>query len=74
MADDGNGVCNWRDAKVGISKALGTGWSPTAAYTRAWGKTSAYDHYTLGLPNSAGLTESASVGKGTLAISITKTF
>jgi uncharacterized protein (TIGR02001 family) len=74
VAGDGNAIWNWRDAKVGVSKAFSGGWNTTAAYTRAWGKTDAYDNYTLGIPNSTGRSESSDVGKGTLLVSISKTF
>ena len=74
VAGDGNDIWNWRDAKVGVSKAWAGGWSATAAYTRAWGKTDVYDNYTLGIPNSAGVVESSNLGKGTLLVSITRTF
>lgn len=74
VAGDGNAIWNWRDAKLGISKSLPGNWSATAAYTRAWGKSDAYAQYTLGIPNRAGVIEMADVGKGTLAVSITKTF
>ena len=74
VAGKGNDIWNWRDAKVGVSKTFAKGWSATAAYTRAWGKTDVYDSYTLGKPNGAGVTESSKVGKGTLLVSIAKTF
>jgi uncharacterized protein (TIGR02001 family) len=74
VAGAGNDIWNWRDAKLGLSKSFVGGWSATAAYTRAWGKTDAYDNYTLGIPNSAGVIESSTPGKGTLVVSITRTF
>ncbi len=74
VAGAGNAIWNWRDAKVGVSRAWSGGWSATAAYTRAWGKTAAYDNYTLGIPNSAGIVETSNPGMGTLVVSITKTF
>ncbi len=74
VAGDGNDIWNWRDAKVGVSRAWAGGWSATAAYTKAWGKTDVYDNYTLGIPNSAGVVESSNLGQGTLVVSVTKTF
>ncbi len=74
VAGAGNEIWDWHDAKVGVSKAWPGGWSATAAYTRAWGKTDAYDNYTLGISNSAGVVESSNLGKGTLVVSITRTF
>jgi uncharacterized protein (TIGR02001 family) len=74
VAGAGNDMWNWRDAKVGISKAMPGNWSATAAYTRAWGKTDAYERYTLGIADSAGVIDSANVIKGTLAVSLTKNF
>ncbi len=74
VAGEGNAIWDWRDAKIGISKSFSGSWSATAAYTRAWGKTDVYKNYTLGIPNSAGVTESANVGTGTVLVSLTKTF
>jgi uncharacterized protein (TIGR02001 family) len=74
VAGTGNEIWNWRDAKLGISKAWSGGWTATAAYTRAWGKTDVYENYTLGIPNSAGVIESSDLGKGTLVVSLTRTF
>jgi uncharacterized protein (TIGR02001 family) len=74
VAGDGNEIWNWRDAKVGVSRAWNGGWSASAAYTRAWGKTAVYETYTLGIPNSAGAVETSNIGKGTLVVSLTRTF
>lgn len=74
VAGDGNEIWDWRDLKVGLSKAYASGWTATAAYTRAKGNTDIYDHYTLGIPNSAGVIESSDPAKGTLVLSLTKTF
>jgi uncharacterized protein (TIGR02001 family) len=70
----GNDIWNWRDAKVGLSKALGSGWTLAAAYTKASGATTAYDAYTLGIPNSAGVIEASNPAVATLVVSIGKTF
>lgn len=69
-----NSIWNWRDVKVGVSKALPGGWTLAGAYTRAWGATNAYDNYTLGIPNSAGVVETSEPAAGTLLVMLTKTF
>ncbi|MES2320717.1 MAG: TorF family putative porin [Pseudomonadota bacterium] len=74
VAGAGNDVWNWRDYKIGVSRAWDGGWLGTAAYTKAKGATSIYDHYTLGIPNSAGVIESSDPATGTLVISLTRTF
>ena len=74
VAGDGNDIWSWRDAKIGVSRVWDGGWSATAAYTRAWGKTAVYETYTLGIPNSAGAIATSNIGKGTLAVSLTRTF
>ena len=71
VAGAGNDVWNWNDAKIGLSKAYSGGWAATAALTKAFPKTSIYDNYTLGIPNSAGVIESSNPGKATLVLSIT---
>lgn len=74
VAGTGNEVWDWVDYKIGLSRAFNGGWSATAAFTKGNGKTDIYDNYTLGIPNSAGVIESSNPGKGTLVLSITKTF
>jgi len=74
VAGTGNEVWDWVDYKIAVSKAYKGGWSTTAAFTKANGKTNIYDNYTLGIPNSAGVIETSNPGKGTLVLSITKTF
>jgi uncharacterized protein (TIGR02001 family) len=69
-----NSIWNWRDYKVGVSKTVAPGWSMAAAYTRAQGATDAYDRYTLGIPNSAGVIESSNPAKGTFVLALTRTF
>ena len=69
-----NGAWNWRDYKFGVSKSLAPGWTLAGAYTRAHGATGAYDHYTLGVPNSAGAIESSNPAEGTFVLSLTRTF
>ncbi|MFM9433170.1 uncharacterized protein (TIGR02001 family) [Janthinobacterium sp. CG_23.3] len=74
VAGAGNDIWNWRDVKVGLSKAFDGGWTATAAYTRAKGASDAYDAYTLGIANSAGVIETSNPASGTLVVSLTKTF
>jgi uncharacterized protein (TIGR02001 family) len=74
VAGAGNDIWNWRDVKVGASKVFDGGWTATAAYTRAKGATKAYDDYTLGIPNSAGVVETSNPARGTLVVSLGKTF
>ncbi|MES2075759.1 MAG: TorF family putative porin [Pseudomonadota bacterium] len=69
-----NSMWNWRDLKVGVSKSLPGGFTLAAAYTKAKGATSAYDNYTLGIANSAGVVETSNPADGTLVLSLTKTF
>lgn len=74
VAGAGNEVWDWVDYKIGISKALSGGWTTTAAFTKANPKTSIYDDYTLGIPNSGGVIERSNPAKGTLVLSLTRTF
>lgn len=73
VAGSGNDIWNWRDAKAGVTKTLGGGWSAAVAYTRAWGKTDIYKSYTTGVP-SGGTIDYSDVTKGTLVVSVTRTF
>jgi uncharacterized protein (TIGR02001 family) len=74
VAGSGNDIWNWNDAKIGLAKAYDGGWTATAALTKAFPKTGAYDNYTLGIPNSGGVIETSYPAKATLVLSITKTF
>lgn len=74
VAGTGNAIWNWRDAKLGVSRAFDGGWSVSAAWTRAWGSTDVYDHYTLGIPNRAGVIASSNPAAATLVFAVTKTF
>ncbi|QGZ37952.1 uncharacterized protein (TIGR02001 family) [Pseudoduganella flava] len=74
VAGAGNDIWNWRDAKAGVTKTLGGGWSASAALTRAWGKTDIYKTYTTGMPNGAGIVEYSNVAKATFVVAVTRTF
>ncbi|MYM94671.1 TorF family putative porin [Duganella vulcania] len=69
-----NSMWSWRDYKAGVTKVLAPGWAVSAAYTKAHGKTGAYDNYTLGIPNSAGVIETSNPADGTLVLALTRTF
>jgi uncharacterized protein (TIGR02001 family) len=69
-----NSLWSWRDYKAGVTKVLAPGWAVSAAYTKARGKTSAYDNYTLGIPNSAGVIERSNPADATLVFALTRTF
>lgn len=70
----GNDIWNWRDYKLGITRVFSGGWTLAGAYTRANPATVAYDNYTLGIPNSAGVIETSNPAQGTFALLLTKTF
>ncbi|AZP10903.1 TorF family putative porin [Undibacterium parvum] len=74
VAGTGNAIWNWRDAKLGVSRAFNDGWNVSAAWTRAWAATDVYDHYTLGIPNRAGAIESSNPAAATWVCALTKTF
>lgn len=69
-----NSMWSWRDYKAGVTRTLAPGWSVSAAYTKAHGKTNAYDNYTLGIPNSAGVIEASNPATGTIVLALTRTF
>lgn len=74
VAGAGNAIWDWRDAKAGLTRAVDGGWSIAAAYTRAWGATSAYDRYTTGVPRADGTLAISNPAKGTFAMSVARTF
>jgi uncharacterized protein (TIGR02001 family) len=74
VAGAGNDIWNWRDAKAGVTKDLGGGWSAFAAVTRAWGRTDAYKAYTTGIPDAAGNLRCADVAKATAIIGVNRSF
>lgn len=74
VAGAGNEVWNWTDYKIGFTKAMQDGWSFSAAYTKARGKTNAYEQYTLGIPDHTGAVEVSNVAKGTFVLAATKMF
>jgi uncharacterized protein (TIGR02001 family) len=74
VAGAGNDAWNWRDAKAGLTKSFDGGWSVSAAWTRAWGATAAYDRYTTGVPRADGKPAYANVAKASLVLSLTHSF
>jgi hypothetical protein len=74
VAGAGNDIWNWRDAKAGVTKTFGRGWSASLAVTRAWGRTGVYQAYTTGVPDGAGHLAYADVAKATVVLGVTKTF
>jgi uncharacterized protein (TIGR02001 family) len=74
VAGAGNDFWNWRDAKAGVTRALDGGWSASLAWTRAWGRTDAYTRYASAVPGPNGKPEYANAAKGTLVLSLTRTF
>jgi uncharacterized protein (TIGR02001 family) len=74
VAGAGNDVWNWRDARAGVTRTFDGGWSASAAYTRAWGATDAYDRYTTGVPRAGGEPAYANVAKASFVLSLTRTF
>ena len=74
VAGPGNAVWDWRDIKAGVTKSYDGGWSLAAAYTRAWGATDAYDRYTTGVPRAGGSIAVSNPAKGTVVVSLARTF
>lgn len=74
VAGTGNDDWNWRDAKAGLTRGFDGGWSVAAAYTRAWGATDAYDRYTTGMPRGDGALAVSNPAKGTVVVSVSRTF
>lgn len=74
VAGKGNAIWDWRDAKAGVTRTFDGGWSVAAAWTRAWGATDAYDRYTTGVPRANGTIAYSNPAKGTLAVSVARSF
>lgn len=74
VAGAGNAAWNWRDIKLGLAGPLADGWSLAAAWTRAYGATDAYDRYTTGVPDASGRVAYSNPAKGSLALSLTRSF
>lgn len=70
----GNEIWDWRDAKVGVTKAFDGGWAVAGAVTRGWGATSAYREYTTGVPDASGRLAYSNTEKATFVVTVAKTF
>ena len=70
----GNEIWDWRDAKIGVTRAFNGGWTAAVALTRGWGATSVYREYTSGVPNAAGQLAYSNTEKATFVVTIAKTF
>lgn len=65
---------DWRDYKVGLSKAFEGGWTLTGAYTKGTGATTVYDNWAAVAPNSAGVTDISHPLKGAFTVTISKAY
>ena len=65
-----NSIWNWKDYKVGVSKAFDGGWTLAGAYTRAKGATSIYEQIGTGLPGAP----VSNISRGTFVVSLNKVF
>jgi len=74
VAGTGNDIWNWRDVKVGVTKALDGGWAVAGAVTRGKGATNVYREYTSGVTNAAGQLDYSNAEKTTWAITVAKSF
>lgn len=74
VAGAGNELWDWRDAKLGVTRSFDGGWIAAAAWTRAWGATDAYDRYTTGVPRADGAIAYSNPAKGTLVVSVARSF
>jgi uncharacterized protein (TIGR02001 family) len=74
VAGAGNDYWNWRDIKLGVTRSLSDGWSVGGAYTRAYGATAAYDNYSTGVAAPGETPAYSNPAKGTLVLTLTKTF
>jgi uncharacterized protein (TIGR02001 family) len=74
VAGAGNGIWDWRDLRAGVSRKLEGGWAVALNYTRAFGATGAYERYTTGVPRGDGRPAVSNVARGTVVLSLTRTF
>lgn len=68
------GDYSFRDARAALSKTFEGGWTLTGAYTKAWARTNVYDNYTTGALDSSGQPAVSNPLKGTLVVSLTRSF
>lgn len=74
VAGHGNGVWNWRDVRVGLTRKLDTRWTVAIAYSRAYGATDAYERFTTGVPRDHGLPAVSDVSRRAVVLTVTRTF
>jgi uncharacterized protein (TIGR02001 family) len=74
VAGAGNDYWNWRDVKLGLTRTLPGGWSVAGAWTRAFGATHAYDRYSTGVPDPAGHIAYSNPAKGSVVLTLTRSF
>ncbi|MGB9992090.1 TorF family putative porin [Pseudoduganella rhizocola] len=74
LAGRGNAVWDWRDAKLGLARKLGSGWSTALAWTRAWGSSGAYAHYVSAQRGPDGRPLATDAGAGTFVLSVSRTY
>jgi uncharacterized protein (TIGR02001 family) len=74
VAGSGNGIWNWRDLRAGLSRKLDAGWLLALNYSRAFGATPAYAHYTTGVPRADGRPAVSDVARRAVVLTITRTF
>ncbi len=65
---------NWKDYKVGLSKAFEGGWTLAGAYTKGTGATNVYDNWAAVAPNSAGVTDISHPIDNAFTIMLSKAF
>lgn len=68
------GFADWRDIKVGVTKAFDSGWSVSLAYTRAWDKDDYFKRYTTGATDSNGRFAVSDPTAGTVILSFSRAF
>jgi uncharacterized protein (TIGR02001 family) len=74
VAGAGNGIWDWRDLRVGLSKKFDGGWVAAVNPTRAFGATGAYDRYTTGVARAEGRPAVSNVARRAMILSLTRTF
>lgn len=74
VAGSGNAAWNWRDVRAGFTAQLDERWSAAVAWSRAYGATPAYEHYSTGVPDRNGMPAVADVSRRAVVLTVTRTF
>jgi len=74
VAGSGNGIWDWRDVRAGLTHKLEGGWMIALNYTRAFGATGVYDHYTTNVPRANGRLAFSNVTRRAIVLSLTRKF